>query len=746
MNRLFAILPFALALPAQAPSPQAPLPPELQQLTEPVFATGTDGSILAAGHDYRLRCNSKGASFEPDLGADQPRAWPITFGLQSATVGGKPLALDPAAPPERARHVVSFPRHAVTEIYELHLRGMEQRFRFDTLPERGELRLAIGVATELIGNTVGDHLEFTGPAGGVHYGAAIAIDANGRRVAMTTRLQQEGIELTVPGWFVAEATLPLVVDPLIATISWIGADTIELRELDIVWNAMRSEYLLVWEKVITQYGSDVYGRRIDANGAPLGPVFGIDLDATAWRRPRVACVPSADRVLVVAEADNVVDDEWIEARVLSFQPGGTPIVGLPIIVAKSGIAGNPFGRYATPDVGGDGAAAGGGNFAIVYAYGNSPDRDIHLRVLDTSGAPVAATSTLIAATAFDERQPRISRGNGTGSPMTQTWAIAYERRISTAGANLAASLWGALIDRTGQRRLLLGAATWQISDSLQSARRGFDISSPTDDVNGSRDFLLVETRPVTNQGTNLFGIRFAHNGIGGNAVDLSQIDQSGPSLLRDQYAPAVDSDGSRFAVVYMHDFSATDPDLRVSTFARQGAGLVAHEAAINVRNTVDREDAPTICARRHGGTQPGRYGIAFRTVSGSTYELDFARYDGLAAGGISWRPTGCGDLQMIAQGEPGLAMVMTLQLQNTSGLGGFLLGLPVPAQVVPGCGNCTLGTSNHGTMFGAQLNLQVPNNPGLVGATVAVQGFDIAAHGACLGQIDGSPTADITVR
>lgn len=735
------------ALVAQSSSavPQPPaVAPAAFQLTEPVFDAAADGTLLVAGPGYRARFDRRGAEFTPFLGSDAERAWPVSFVLAGAAVGGVDLPVA-AATPERCGRLVTFARGAADELYELRADGAEQRFVFRSLPARGELCLRIDVDSDLRAEEVADGVLFAGPRGGVHYGLAVAIDAHGERVAMTTYCVDGALELRVPAEFVAAAALPLVVDPLIQPRSMFRNGTTALGNLDLAYDASVGEWIAVWDAAFHANNYDVYAQRLGAGANPIGGAIVVEAGATSWRKPRIANLPGGDNFLVVAEADDVASSPWIQARKLTIANNSVSL-GTHFDIARSGQNGAPIGSFTNPDVGGDGVTIGYWN--VVYEYGAAPDRDIHMRLVGPNGNLVGAQATLLAATAYDERGPRVSKSNGGQNTPSQTWGVLWERRVTLGnGAGDFSKVWGALVTWNGSQRSLLGQTSWPVFDTAVEGRGGYDISSPTDEIGGQRYLMAVESRPTATEGHNLFGMVFSHQGLGGAAVDLMHV-TSLPFVLtsKDQHSPAIDCDGTRFALTFTHDFSATDTDAYIATYARSPAGaIVAHEAPIVLGNTTEDEDGTAICSRRSDGGEPGRYLAGLHMLVGTDHQLRAEVYEGLAPGGITWRGSGCGSLVMTAANEPGLGMPVAFHLAGVTGLGGYLAGLPANTAPTP-CPNCTMGTTGDVTLLGSNWTFLVPNNTGIVGVTVAVQGFEIGSSGPCLGQIRASNTADLTIR
>jgi hypothetical protein len=603
MYRVSSFSLFCLAAAAaQALSQSEPTPPPFSPA--PVFEEAHDGAVLAAGADYAARFDAGGAQFVPALGADAERSWPIRFSLAAARVGERELALQPALP-QRTGNVLSFARGAARELYVMRGTGMEQQFLFEALPARGELVLTIDVASELVGerDEKGAGLRFLGPQGGVHYGAAVAIDAAGRRTPMALQLVGGDIELRVPSSFVEAAALPLVVDPLVTSLQTFSWGSEQRGEIDFAYDATREEWLAVYELVSSSGSYHVYAQRIDASGGPIGAVIPISTLSGDWRKPRVAHLAGAGKFLVVADCSLQFGLPWVSGRLVSFA-GGNAILSGEIAIARAGIDGAPLAAFDQADVGGDGDPSAGGKFAVVYSVGSNTSRNIQMRLVRADGSLAPSAPIAIATSAYEESSPRISKSNGFGPAATRTWGVLYERRVSF-NYNGAFQLWMALIDRNGAPRSLLGTTTWVLDGDLVSDRAGHDISSPTDEASGQRYLLAVQSRGRGTDGANVLGHLVTHQGLGGPRVDLTQLESSDPGYrAKDQLHPVVDSDGLRFAVAFQHAYSATDQDVRISTFARSAAGeLVVQEAASSFAATRDLLAAQR---RRRAGALPRR--------------------------------------------------------------------------------------------------------------------------------------------
>ena len=119
-------------------------------------------------------------------------------------------------------------------------------------------------------------------------------------------------------------------------------------------------------------------------------------------------------------------------------------------------------------------------------------------------------------------------------------------------------------------------------------------------------------------------------------------------------------------------------------------------------------------------------------------------YEGTAPGGFAARQTGCPGLTIAYSGSTALGQQVTLDLQPTTALTGFVVGLPLPATPIGPCPTCTAGVSGQAVLVHPFV-LSIPASTEWVGLTISAQGFTFGT-GPCLTQIALSPTIDMTIR
>ncbi|MFO1053689.1 MAG: hypothetical protein U1F36_15850 [Planctomycetota bacterium] len=745
MNTSDFVVPLLLAAGLFAQDVKPPTLPGPAQIaaawTSPCFDVRDDGTILAAGPGYRAAFGADGVRFEPVLGGD--RAWPVEFRGLRASVAGHPLSLR-TAKPIREGERVRIERGVLTESYEVGVDRIEQCFRFDKLDERGELLVSFDVVTDLVASESADGFHFRTDHGGVQYGRATAIDAGGRRLELESQLIDGRIRICVPETFVRAAKLPLLIDPVVQGQFTVTEASFQVLDPDVAWDTEHGQFLLVWSSVVSSVNFDVFSAQLSAEGAVVGGISAIEIDVTTWSGPKVAGIAGSG-FLVVAEVHDSSLVHSIGGRKLTYGTSGLAW-GPQLTIARSAVNGAPSGSFSHPDIGGDGEGGVNSHFAVVFEHTASGVADVYLRMTDPAGTPLGNALTPIGTSAFDESHPHISRSNGTGDPNSQTWAVVYQRKIGSVW-NAPSRLWCALLDRNGQRRSLLGGLTWQVTDYAHTTDDNFDVSSPTDAVDGQRWILAVEARDNASSASyDIFGTLMTQQGISMPTVELTSLEN--PNAVRHarhQHRPVVDSDGARFAVAYLENYSTTDIDLLAATFAVVGNTLVCNEGNVPIATTTSMETMPALTSMLSGGGPRTRYLIAERQESGSTFRIRRSIYEGrTSTGGIAVRSTGCGWVGISCQGNPFLGGQLVFSATGNIQGGGFLIGSTVQ-QPIPGCVSCQLGTSNAIVLSTPSLPLQIPVVGGLVGASLSIQAFGLGG-GSCIAGLGFSDTVDLVVQ
>jgi len=185
---------------------------------------------------------------------------------------------------------------------------------------------------------------------------------------------------------------------------------------DLIWNAVRREYFVVWED--WRSGFNAYGRRVRANGTPVGNDLRISASGAKAFSPAVAWDPNANRYLVV----------WEDGR---QQVGrGLDVYGARVN-AKATKAG-PERRYSGPGAVEDDLdpavafSATSGRFLVVWEdhrnVGAVASRtDIYGRRLAATGAPAGADFRISDAGALVDKETPALAWNDDADEYLAVW-------------------------------------------------------------------------------------------------------------------------------------------------------------------------------------------------------------------------------------------------------------------------------------------------------------------------------------
>ncbi|MCR9247435.1 MAG: hypothetical protein NXI31_20585 [bacterium] len=371
------------ANPIQAASASA-LPASLGHHRLPIHSGPADGDqeygTWAGGSRYKVSFHGD-MTFVPYLGADYPQNQPLTWRTTSATVGGVELLDGPAAR-SHSDYRFEYRFGDITEAYDVHSDGVEQTFVVTRLPAAGDLVVTGAIDTDLWTNAVlpaHQELTFYDDRGDAitSYGAAFAFDAAGRRIPLTTGFEAGQITLRVPGAWLADAMLPVVVDPLLANVQVAtGGDlgVVDIARDDV---AVANNVLFAYVRYASRIDGDAFGRLAndDYSGSTL--VF-VDNSST-WSTSHVSCA------FVGGSAS------WVIAMARYFGNAATPYAGVRCHARASGdlvqssnyeVLPRPAGVSDwRPDVGG------------IESYRSGDDALVVFQSDDNGGAPFANTST-----------------------------------------------------------------------------------------------------------------------------------------------------------------------------------------------------------------------------------------------------------------------------------------------------------------------------------------------------------------
>ncbi|MBK8980107.1 MAG: hypothetical protein IPM29_29760 [Planctomycetes bacterium] len=394
--------------------------------TDPV---GGDYGLWAAGPDYKVSFHD-GVTFYPLPARASDGHRPLQWRTQAILVGAQPLA-ELATRPDADREPwrCRFEHGAVTEIYDVRADGVEQSFVLHRDPgTAGDLVVVGRVTTGLRAaprTAQPGALDFCDEQGRpvVRYGAACAIDTDGRSTDLATAWDGDCVRLIVPGDWLRDASYPVTIDPLTSRVWLYGAPSAsgggEVLDSDVVLPADDSLAdpgltLVVHSREFASGDVDAYGIVADRD---LGNRATIWTDiTTAWstRRPRCSHVGRLDRWVVVFERQFTSGSSGVRAFVQQRSDRNLNAGSLFYSTAPSGSS-----QYR-PDVGGStGFNNSSDNCLVVYEQGptGSTPSLVFGALLDPLGG---------FATGYD-----LHRGAGSNRTCSRPSVIKHARGTST---------------------------------------------------------------------------------------------------------------------------------------------------------------------------------------------------------------------------------------------------------------------------------------------------------------------------
>lgn len=528
---------------AEEPTGSAPTPamPSGVTLGRPTFDTlafdEVDGTTWVRGANFKASFDTRGAEFTPAFGALAPRNEVVSLSPASVSIDGVAQTFERSVDEARRGDRVEFDRGVFVERYDLALRSIEQSFVFPTLPNRGAIEVRIPISSNepaangrpfgntLVGRETDAGLEFRNASGAVSYGRAVAIDAAGRRVDVTTTFEDGAVVLRVDGAFVESAALPLVIDPVVSNL-FLDSTTSDTLLPDVCWNEAGLYWFVVYEYVFSLTDSDVYSRSYSTAGTQLSAGW-VDSSSNSWAKPRVAANTAHDQVLVVAEfVSSVPRGVW--GRTVDLA-GGVLVLGTPV-----NIAGNAAGDKTNPDVGGDPFASAPSYYCVTWAHAlGGGASEIGFAAVNDPGVVVAGPTYFTHVGTATDAAPSVSKMNGTSN-----WLIAWQH--SDTGSVTFTDIYGGRVNWSGS---LLNDA-FPVATGIQFEFAP-SVSSPL--TGTSRNLVTYTRRNLAAQSD--IGVSLIDGTTFVTGTNLTTL-ETGPTSGVDQSFSSVDSDGERFLVTY----------------------------------------------------------------------------------------------------------------------------------------------------------------------------------------------------
>ena len=209
----------------------------------------------------------------------------------------------------------------LTERYEVLESGLEQIFILYRKPDplEGDLEirgmLDTPLRAELEEPGAGQPIVFLdGTEPVVRVGRVLVRDADGRELLGRLQVSDDRLSIVLDGEWLAEASYPVEVDPLIGSAISVNAGRIAFSP-DVSYNALDNQYLVVWKQQNLSTDDDIWGALLDGQGNPVNSGFAVRWSFGDQQAPTVSWASLTNRWLVCWQHDNVF--HWdIQCRVL----------------------------------------------------------------------------------------------------------------------------------------------------------------------------------------------------------------------------------------------------------------------------------------------------------------------------------------------------------------------------------------------------------------------------------------------
>lgn len=334
---------------------------------EGTAAPDSQDGVWASGADYKASFHN-GFVFYPLLGESSPHNLPLRWTTTKVRVGEAVVTNTRSNPVlRRSARRVELDHGPFVEVYDLREDGVEQSFVFhQPLGGSGDLVVTGRVDTELAAAVVRDRhqaLEFCDTAGKgvVRYGAAFVVDSSGWRQPVSTAWNGQRVELRIGADFLAQATYPIRLDPLIARINFAtGSSPVVDLDMIVAPDAGPPKLIVVFSRAFA--GNDVDSYAIVSDTDFSNPVMVFSDVNASWSTKGGRCSYSGDahRWALVFERELFAPTTsstltYFHERANTTLNSGT-----------SGTLPKPAGTTArNPDVGGR-RPGGGTNLLVVY--------------------------------------------------------------------------------------------------------------------------------------------------------------------------------------------------------------------------------------------------------------------------------------------------------------------------------------------------------------------------------------------
>tara|TARA_R110002072_G_scaffold87129_2_gene196581 strand:+ start:31632 stop:33914 length:2283 start_codon:yes stop_codon:yes gene_type:complete len=433
------------ALAAQAPALTLGNPTPGTQVADQLVAIhtaasdgGVDYGVWAAGPGFKVSFHD-GATFVPMLGKDYPHNQPLRWRTVSARVGELELATQAARLSYQGLRA-EYDLGSIVEAYDVGKAGVEQTFVLAARPGTGNLVIR-GVVDSMLqsSNVSAAHqsLAFVDAQDRhlVSYGKATAIDARGYAKPMTTCYQDGEITLRLDAVWLASATYPVVVDPLLGIGTQVTGNTRD--EVDLIRDSETTNQA-AWMAYSTWSSAtdrDVFFRRYSDLGVWGASVYADVTASWSSQGARAGYSAGANHAVIVFDRIFTVG---ATRRLRYHRHSRTDFTN------NTSVASIPTTDNAWRcDVGGAEQGASGPEVLVVWqqesnsggAWQNTTGSGIRGCLLDIAAGVVGPIFPIATSSLGDEERPRVNQYATGTNPNNAHWLVAYQTFSNLSAAD-----------------------------------------------------------------------------------------------------------------------------------------------------------------------------------------------------------------------------------------------------------------------------------------------------------------------
>ncbi|QDV06293.1 hypothetical protein Poly30_18020 [Planctomycetes bacterium Poly30] len=264
-----------------------------------------DGTLWCRGRHFKASADIGGFTYVPFFGSEAPRNFPVRFGLASVTAAGEPMPIPEATRVRLQGNRVILGRGPIDEVYDVSMGSVEQSFVLNAAGLRGNLVLHVDVDTDLVARESSSGVRFENAWGAVDYEHAVVFDAAGSRLELPIHLIEGQVRLEVPRAFLAGASDPITVDPVISSTSLYlnlakDAITPDVAFLGATSSMGSTSTGYVFDVPFSATDHDVRFVQVNANTTAIW----VDFTTANWVLPKVASDSGSRQYLVTALGAN----------------------------------------------------------------------------------------------------------------------------------------------------------------------------------------------------------------------------------------------------------------------------------------------------------------------------------------------------------------------------------------------------------------------------------------------------------